>query len=102
MKHTALVVDDDADVLDVIASMLEELGCDVVRASSGAEALDTLAGNEKISILNYGTSTCQAWMDMKLAERGNTHSSEAESSATIGSRTEAGWFSYDQEAVFRR
>lgn len=51
MKHTVLVVDDDADVLDVIASMLEELGCDVVRASSGAEALDTLTGNKKISIL---------------------------------------------------
>jgi two-component system cell cycle response regulator CpdR len=51
MKHTILVVDDDADVLDVIASMLEELGCDVVCAASGAEALDTLAANEKVSIL---------------------------------------------------
>jgi len=101
VKHTVLVVDDDADVLDVIASMLEELGCDVVRASSGAEALDTLAGNEKISILI--TDINMPGMDgHELAERGNTHSSEAESSATIGSRTEAGWFSYDQEAVFRR
>jgi two-component system cell cycle response regulator CpdR len=51
MKHTVLVVDDDANVLDVIASMLEDLGCEVVCAASGAEALATLASNEKISIL---------------------------------------------------
>jgi two-component system, cell cycle response regulator CpdR len=29
MTHTVLVVDDDAAVLDVIASMLEDIGCDV-------------------------------------------------------------------------
>ena len=51
MKHTVLVVDDDADVLDVIASMLEDLGCDVLCAASGAEALKTLASKENISIL---------------------------------------------------
>ena len=27
MSHIVLVVDDDPDVLDVIASMLEDLGC---------------------------------------------------------------------------
>ncbi len=51
MKHTVLVVDDDPNVLDVIASMLEDLGCEVVRAATGSEALATLASNEKISIL---------------------------------------------------
>jgi two-component system cell cycle response regulator CpdR len=51
MSHTVLVVDDDPAVLDVIANMLEDLGCDVICAHSGAEALDTLACNEKISIL---------------------------------------------------
>lgn len=51
MSHTVLVVDDDADVLDVVASMLEDLGCEVVSAHSGADALDTLASNEKITIL---------------------------------------------------
>jgi len=51
MSHTVLVVDDDPAVLDVIANMLEDLGCDVICAHSGAEALDTLARNEKISIL---------------------------------------------------
>jgi CheY-like chemotaxis protein len=50
MKHTVLVVDDDANVLDVIASMLEDLGCEVVCATSGSEALATLASNEEISI----------------------------------------------------
>ncbi|WP_246767790.1 response regulator [Bradyrhizobium sp. CCBAU 53340] len=46
-----MVVDDDAGVLDVIASMLEELGCEVVAAQSGPEALELLAQNESISIL---------------------------------------------------
>lgn len=51
MTHIVLVVDDDADVLEVIASMLQDLGCGVVCAHSGAEALETLTGNEGISIL---------------------------------------------------
>jgi CheY-like chemotaxis protein len=51
MSHTVLVVDDDAAVLDVIVSMLEDLGCEVVCAHSGPEALDTLASNEGISTL---------------------------------------------------
>ncbi|RXH19500.1 response regulator [Bradyrhizobium guangzhouense] len=51
MSHVVLVVDDDADVLDVVTSMLQELGCDVVSARNGAEALDHLARNERISIL---------------------------------------------------
>jgi len=51
MTHTVLVVDDDAAVLDVIACMLEDLGCEVVFANSGVEALDVLAHSRKISIL---------------------------------------------------
>jgi CheY-like chemotaxis protein len=51
MSHTVLVVDDDVDVLDVITSMLEDFGCEVVCAHSGPEALDVLARNESISIL---------------------------------------------------
>lgn len=51
MRHTVLAVDDDPAVLDVVAGMLEDLGCEVVCAHSGAEALETLASNEKISIL---------------------------------------------------
>jgi CheY-like chemotaxis protein len=52
MRHLVLVVDDDPDVLEVIGSMLEDLGCEVVRAHSGAEALSMLARDgRRISIL---------------------------------------------------
>ena len=51
MKRTVLVVDDDANVLDVIADMLEDLGCNVTSATSGEEALSILASDENISIL---------------------------------------------------
>ncbi|MGX4802319.1 response regulator [Bradyrhizobium guangdongense] len=44
-------MDDDADVRDVITSMLEDLGCEVVCAAGGAEALQLLARDEAISIL---------------------------------------------------
>jgi CheY-like chemotaxis protein len=51
MSHTVLVVDDDPDVLDVLASMLDDLGCEVITASSGAEALQALRSNTEISAL---------------------------------------------------
>ncbi len=51
MKRIVLVVDDDANVLDVVASMLDDLGCEVVSATSGVEALAVLASNENIAIL---------------------------------------------------
>lgn len=51
MSETVLVVDDDPAVRDIIAGMLKELGCEVVSAQSGPEALDLLKQNELISIL---------------------------------------------------
>ncbi|WP_439373957.1 response regulator [Bradyrhizobium sp. PMVTL-01] len=51
MPHAVLVVDDDPDVLHVIVSMLEDLGCETVSAKSGDEALHTLKFNNEISIL---------------------------------------------------
>src|SRR4051794_29894142 len=51
MAHTVLVVDDDAAVLDVIACMLEDLGCEVVCAHSGDEALEILSRQQNVSIL---------------------------------------------------
>ncbi len=51
MPRTVLAVDDDAGVLDVVAGMLEDLGCDVVTASSGSDALDQLRRNQQIAIL---------------------------------------------------
>lgn len=37
-------------VLDVMADMLEDLGCEVICAHSGAEALDVLRRTQRISI----------------------------------------------------
>ncbi|MCK1358939.1 response regulator [Bradyrhizobium sp. 199] len=51
MSHTVLVVDDDPAVLDVIVDMLEELGCEVICAKGGADALERLRQNQDISIL---------------------------------------------------
>ncbi|MBR0814893.1 MULTISPECIES: response regulator [Bradyrhizobium] len=51
MSHTVLIVDDDPAVLDVVVDMLEELGCEVVRAQSGPDALDRLEQHKEISIL---------------------------------------------------
>ena len=51
MSHVVLVVDDDAGVLDVISAMLEDLGCEVVSAGGGFDALEKLKRNDRISIL---------------------------------------------------
>jgi CheY-like chemotaxis protein len=51
MSHTVLVVDDDPAVLDVIVGMLEDLGCQVISAQNGPDALDQLRQNPDISIL---------------------------------------------------
>ncbi|MBR0875300.1 response regulator [Bradyrhizobium tropiciagri] len=51
MSHTVLVVDDDPEVLFVLVSMLEDIGCKVIAARSGADGLDKLARDDEISIL---------------------------------------------------
>jgi CheY-like chemotaxis protein len=51
MTRTVLVVDDDASVLEVVAAMLEDLGCEVISAESGSEALDQLKRHDRISVL---------------------------------------------------
>ena len=48
---TVLVVDDDADVREVAAGMLEELGYVVVQAGSGAEALTILESRPDLDIM---------------------------------------------------
>lgn len=63
MSHTVLVVDDDPGVLDVMVDMLEELGCKVVSAHSGTDALDRLRQNQDIPS-SSPTSTCPAWTVM--------------------------------------
>ena len=50
MARGVLVVDDDPLVL-VTAAMLDNLGCDVVTASTRKEALTLLAAHQRIEIL---------------------------------------------------
>jgi two-component system, cell cycle response regulator CpdR len=51
LARTVLVVDDEPLVLDVTASMLEELGCEVVTAANGIDALTKISENCRIEIL---------------------------------------------------
>jgi CheY-like chemotaxis protein len=46
-----LLVDDDGDVRETLAEMLEELGYVVRQARNGAEALSILEGQEKLDVL---------------------------------------------------
>lgn len=51
MGRAVLVVDDDPQVLEVVAAMLDDLGCEVIRAQTGADALTLLANDQRIEIL---------------------------------------------------
>ena len=68
MARIVLVVDDDASVREVVEAMLEDLGCEVISAGSGVEALDQLSRNERIEMLI--TDITMPGMDgHELAER---------------------------------
>ena len=51
MARLVLVVDDEPLILDVTASMLEDLGCEVATAASGNDALQKLSIDRRIEIL---------------------------------------------------
>ena len=51
MSRRVLVVDDEPLLLELTASMLEDLGCEVVTASCGADALAKLKADKRIEIL---------------------------------------------------
>ncbi|HEY1982149.1 MAG TPA: response regulator [Xanthobacteraceae bacterium] len=51
MCRVVLVVDDDPQVLEITATMLEELGCDVITAQTPQEALAMIASDRRIEIL---------------------------------------------------
>ena len=50
-KEMVLLVDDNEDILGLVAEILETLGYDVVSARTGLEALAILRDNSRISIL---------------------------------------------------
>lgn len=51
MGRVALVVDDDPAVLDVVTDMLADLGCEVISAPNGTDALAFLVRDKRIEIL---------------------------------------------------
>ena len=51
MSRVVLLVDDNPLVLDIAALMLEDIGCEVVTAAGGAEALEKLSTDERIEVL---------------------------------------------------
>jgi two-component system cell cycle response regulator CpdR len=51
LSRVVLVVDDEPLVREMTASILEELGCEVITAASGTDALEKLSNNHRIEIL---------------------------------------------------
>jgi len=51
MSRVVLLVDDDPLVRALAASMLEDLGCEVVTAAGGRHAKDTLLADARIEVL---------------------------------------------------
>jgi two-component system, cell cycle response regulator CpdR len=51
MSRVALVVDDDPAVLELLAEMLGDLGCEVITQQDATEALVTLEQDQRIEIL---------------------------------------------------
>ena len=98
VAHLVLVVDDDLTVLEVLAEMLEDLGCEVISANGGCDALKKLSDNDRISILI--TDLNMPAMDgHELAERAETHQARAENTTAIRPGAATRWLSDDQKAV---
>jgi two-component system, cell cycle response regulator CpdR len=51
VTHVVLVVDDEPQVLDVTVDMLEDLGCEVIAATNGPEALKKLSADPRVEVL---------------------------------------------------
>ena len=75
MPAKILVVDDDPDILDAVALILESQGYDVVTARDGVEGLDTLrAENPDLMILDLlmprkdGFGVCRELQDPRWAK----------------------------------
>jgi two-component system cell cycle response regulator CpdR len=51
LSRVVLVVDDELLVREITASMVEDLGCEVITAASGTDALEKLSGDHRIEIL---------------------------------------------------
>jgi|SRR5450432_1274120 CheY-like chemotaxis protein len=70
-RKTVMLVDDDDDMRDVLATLLEEQHYDVVQAANGAEALRLLEngkGNCNVILLDLMMPVMNGW-DFRLHQR---------------------------------
>jgi CheY-like chemotaxis protein len=51
VSRVVLVVDDDLEVLEILAVILEDLGCEVVTATRPQEALEKLGADPRVEVL---------------------------------------------------
>jgi CheY-like chemotaxis protein len=51
MARKVLLVDDDRPMLEIVSSVLEDLGCDVISEENGQSALHRLSDDPEIEIL---------------------------------------------------
>jgi CheY-like chemotaxis protein len=68
MPRRALVADDDPLTRELVASMLEELGCETLTARSATEALGQLAKDRSIEML-FADVNMPGLSGRQLAER---------------------------------
>jgi two-component system, cell cycle response regulator CpdR len=68
MSRRVLVADDDPLTRELIASMLEDLGCETLTARSGTEALTQLARDNSIDTL-FADINMPGLSGQELAER---------------------------------
>jgi CheY-like chemotaxis protein len=63
IRPTALIVDDDAQQRELIGTLLEEIGLEVVQAASSEEAVNILRGGARKIVLLVATMDLPSFMD---------------------------------------
>ena len=99
MNRVALVVDDDPAVLELLAEMLEELGCEVLTQQNAAEALTVLRKDRRIEILLTDINM-PGIAGFELAEQAKRLRPGGEANTGIGTRNGWLWLSFVAKAIF--
>ena len=79
MSRVVLVVDDDPGVLETLADMLSDLGCEVVTAPGPREALEKLSADARIELLFTD-------IEMPIMDGGAEHPPRPQSDRHVGPR----------------
>jgi CheY-like chemotaxis protein len=70
---TVLLAEDDLDIRDVVQDLLEEIGCDVIPARTGRQALDFLANDARsppdIVILDLMMPLVTGWQVLEVIQK---------------------------------